>query len=110
MTIDEQQQAKVWAKSKGYDWTEMKLTEKSPVVPAEVTAAKMQPLSKTSQNVGELAEPKTSVIMAPAAQNQPQKSSSPSLPTNGTNVPLISSSNPDNFYVLYSQLNYNVVV
>ena len=36
--------------------------------------------------------------------------SSPSLPTNGTNVPLISSSNPDNFYVLYSQLNYNVVV
>ena len=110
MSIEQQQQAKVWAQSKGYDWNEMKLTEKSPVVPAEVTAAKMQPLSKSSQNVGELAEPKTSVIMAPTAQNQPQKSSSPSLPTNGTNVPLISSSNPDNFYVLYSQLNYNVVV
>jgi hypothetical protein len=110
MSIEQQQQAKVWAQSKGYDWNEMKLTEKSPVVPAEVTAAKMQPLSKSSQNVGELAEPKTSIIMAPAAQNQPQKSSSPSLPTNGTNVPLISSSNPDNFYVLYSQLNYNVVV
>ena len=110
MSIEQQQQAKVWAQSKGYDWNEMKLTEKSPVVPAEVTAARMQPLSKSSQNVGELAEPKTSVIMAPAAQNQPQKSSSPSLPTNGTNVPLISSSNPDNFYVLYSQLNYNVVV
>lgn len=110
MSIEQQQQAKVWAQSKGYDWNEMKLTDKSPVVPAEVTAAKMQPLSKSSQNVGELAEPKTSVIMAPAAQNQPQKSSSPSLPTNGTNVPLISSSNPDNFYVLYSQLNYNVVI
>ena len=110
MSIEQQQQAKVWAQSKGYDWNEMKLTEKSPVVPAEVTAAKMQPLSKSTQNVGELTEPKTSVIMAPAAQNQPQKSSSPSLPTNGTNVPLISSSNPDNFYVLYSQLNYNVVV
>jgi hypothetical protein len=110
MTIDEQQQAKVWAKSKGYDWTEMKLTEKSPVVPAEVTAAKMQPLPKSTQNVGELPEPKPSVIMAPAAQNQPQQSSAPSLPTNGTNVPLISSSNPDNFYVLYSQLNYNVVI
>jgi hypothetical protein len=49
MTIDEQQQAKVWAKSKGYDWTEMKLTEKSPVVPAEVTAAKMQPLPKSTK-------------------------------------------------------------
>jgi hypothetical protein len=110
MTIDEQQQAKVWAKSKGYDWTEMKLAEKSPVVPAEVTAAKMQPLPKSTQNVGELPEPKTSVIMAPAAQNQPQQSSAPSLSTNGTNVPLISSSNPDNFYVLYSQLNYNVVI
>jgi len=110
MSVEQQQQAEAWARSKGYDWNEMKLTQKSPVVPAEVTAAKMQPLSKSSQNVGELSEPKTSVIMAPAAQNQPQKSSSPSLPTNGTNVPLISSSNPDNFYVLYSQLNYNVVV
>ena len=110
MSVEQQQQAEAWARSKGYDWNEMKLTQKSPVVPAEVTAAKMQPLSKSSQNVGELAEPKTSVIMAPAAQNQPQKSSSPSLPTNGTNVPLISSSNPDNFYVLYSQLNYNVVI
>ena len=110
MSVEQKQQAEAWARSKGYDWNEMKLTQKSPVVPAEVTAAKMQPLSKSSQNVGELAEPKTSVIMAPAAQNQPQKSSSPSLPTNGTNVPLISSSNPDNFYVLYSQLNYNVVV
>jgi hypothetical protein len=88
----------------------MKLTEKSPVVPAEVTAAKMQPLPKSTQNVGELPEPKPSVIMAPAAQNQPQQSSAPSLSTNGTNVPLISSSNPDNFYVLYSQLNYNVVI
>ena len=110
MSVEQQQQAEAWARSKGHDWNQMKLTQKSPVVPAEVTAAKMQPLSKSSQNVGELAEPKTSVIMAPAAQNQPQKSSSPSLPTNGTNVPLISSSNPDNFYVLYSQLNYNVVV
>jgi len=110
MTIDEQQQAKVWAKSKGYDWTEMKLTEKSPVVPAEVTAAKMQPLPKSTQNVGELPEPKTSVIMAPAAQNQPQQSSASSASPSETNVPLISSSNPDNFYVLYSQLNYNVVV
>jgi hypothetical protein len=96
----------------GVDKTDIKplTTEKSPVVPAEVTAAKMQPLPKSTQNVGELPEPKPSVIMAPAAQNQPQQSSAPSLPTNGTNVPLISSSNPDNFYVLYSQLNYNVVI
>ena len=110
MSVEQQQQAEAWARSKGYDWNEMKLTQKSPVVPAEVTAAKMQPLSKSSQNVGELAEPKTSVIMAPAAQNQPQQSSASSASPSETNVPLISSSNPDNFYVLYSQLNYNVVV
>ena len=110
MSVEQQQQAEAWARSKGHDWNEMKLTQKSPVVPAEVTAAKMQPLSKSSQNVGELAEPKTSVIMAPAAQNQPQQSSASSASPSETNVPLISSSNPDNFYVLYSQLNYNVVV
>ena len=28
MTVEQQQQAKIWAQSKGYDWTEMKLTEK----------------------------------------------------------------------------------
>ena len=110
MSVEQQQQAEAWARSKGYDWNEMKLTQKSPVVPAEVTAANMQPLSKSSQNVGELPEPKTSVIMAPAAQNQPQQSSASSASPSETNVPLISSSNPDNFYVLYSQLNYNVVV
>ena len=54
MSVEQQQQAEAWARSKGHDWNEMKLTQKSPVVPAEVTAAKMQPLSKSSQNVGEL--------------------------------------------------------
>jgi len=35
----------------------------------------------------------------------PPKSSAPA-----TQVPNIPSSNPDNFYALYSQLNYNVVM
>jgi hypothetical protein len=44
---------------------------------------------------------------AVAANNQPQTSPS-SKPL--TDVPLINSSNPDNFYTLYSQVNYNVVM
>ena len=38
---------------------------------------------------------------------------SPVLSTNSsttTDVPLLSSSNPDNFYTLYSQVNYNVII
>ena len=44
---------------------------------------------------------------AVAANNQPQTPPS-SKPL--TDVPLINSSNPDNFYTLYSQVNYNVVM
>jgi hypothetical protein len=72
--------------------------------------AQVQPLPKPTQNVGELAEPAPNVIMMPSGQSNTQQSSMSRAPTNGTDTPLISSSNPDNFYVLYSQLNYNVVV
>jgi hypothetical protein len=72
--------------------------------------AQVQPLPKPTQNVGELTEPAPNVIMMPSSQNNNQQSSISQAPTNGTDTPLISSSNPDNFYVLYSQLNYNVVI
>ena len=72
--------------------------------------AQVQPLPKPTQNVGELSEPAPNVIMMPSGQSNNQQSSISQAPTNGTDTPLISSSNPDNFYVLYSQLNYNVVM
>ena len=111
MTYEQQQQAKIWAKSTGKEWTEMKLTEKPPTVQAvSLPSAQVQPLPKSTQNVGELTEPAPNVIMMPSGQSNNQQSSISQAPTNGTDTPLISSSNPDNFYVLYSQLNYNVVI
>ena len=111
MSVEQQQQAKIWAQSKGYDWTEMKLTEKpSMVQAAPLPSAQVQPLPKPTQNVGELPEPTPNVVMMPSGQGNNQQSSISQAPTNGTDTPLISSSNPDNFYVLYSQLNYNVVM
>ena len=111
MSVEQQQQAKIWANTKGYDWTEMKLTEKpSMVQTAPLPSAQVQPLPKPTQNVGELPEPSPNVVMMPSGQGNNQQSSISQAPTNGTDTPLISSSNPDNFYVLYSQLNYNVVM
>ena len=111
MTVEQQQQAKSWAKSTGKDWTQMKLIEKPPAAQtSSLPSAQVQPLPKPTQNVGELAEPAPNVIMMPSSQSNTQQSSMSRAPTNGTDTPLISSSNPDNFYVLYSQLNYNVVV
>jgi hypothetical protein len=52
-------------------------------------------------------EPTPNVIVT---SPQTQQSSSGQSPPAGTDVPLIPSSNPDNFYVLYSQLNYNVIM
>jgi hypothetical protein len=111
MTYEQQQQAKNWAKSTGKDWTEMKLIEKPPTVQAvPLPSAQVQPLPKPTQNVGELPEPSPNVVMMPSGQGNNQQSSISQAPTNRVDTPLISSSNPDNFYVLYSQLNYNVVM
>lgn len=58
-------------------------------------------------NIKPLEEPSPNVIVT--SPQMPSSSPSQSTPA-GTDVPLISSSNPDNFYVLYSQLNYNVIM
>ena len=125
MSEEERQQAKEWAKTKGYDWNEMKLKDSSSMMspaqttpqstnesaapaqmttPAQVTAPPKEPVK-----VGQLPEPKPSLTMIKTSNNANQQ---PNVPiTNGalSDVPLINSANPDNFYVLYSQLTYNVV-
>jgi len=116
MTPDQQQQAKTWASSKGYDWSEMKLKDSANMnqttkpESAEITPAQMSTPPKEPQQVGELPEPKPSLTMIKTSSAQQQQPNPPL--TNGplSDVPLINSANPDNFYVLYSQLNYNVVI
>jgi len=116
MTPDQQQQAKTWASSKGYDWSEMKLKDSANMnqttkpESAEITPAQMSTPPKEPQQVGELPEPKPSLTMIKTSSAQQQQPNPPL--TNGplSDVPLINSANPDNFYVLYSQLNYNVVM
>ena len=108
-------QAREEAKVKGLSGKELEIYVANAAMNAKPSdsnissSAEVQPLPKPTQNVGELPEPAPNVIMA-GGQGGSQQSPSPQAPSVGTNTPLISSSNPDNFYVLYSQLNYNVVM
>ena len=116
MTPDQQQQAKTWASSKGYDWSEMKLKDSANMnqttkpESAEITPAQMTTPPKEPQQVGELPEPKPSLTMIKTSSAQQQQPNPPLTNDPLSDVPLINSANPDNFYVLYSQLNYNVVM
>lgn len=62
---------------------------------------------KNPETIQPIEEPPPNVIVTSPQQQPAQQAQMPATPTD---VPLISSSNPDNFYVLYSKLNYNVVV
>jgi len=87
--------------------------EGTPQISGQVTTptispAQLQAAPKQTPQVGPLPEPKPEVVAINAAQQQ-----QPSVPISQnpkTDVPLIKSSNPDNFWVLYSQVNYNVVM
>lgn len=63
----------------------------------------------TQVNVGPAPAPAPNVIYRRVGSSTQQRSGA--APTGGpvNQVPSISASNPDNFYVLYSQVNYNVV-
>jgi archaellum component FlaC len=120
LSPEEQQQAKAWAKSTGKDWTEMKLVEKPIVsqtkqvqqVQAPSQPAKIDTLSKSNSMsmIGPAPEPKPSVIYQKMGPSSQQRSGSAPTGSSANQVPAISASNPDNFYVLYSQVNYNVVM
>jgi hypothetical protein len=78
-------------------------------MPSLISSAQMQTIPNQQPGIGALPEPEANVVMLPAPQSQKRQSMiSPS--SAGSDVPLINSANPDNFYVLYSQLNYNVVM
>jgi len=112
ITPDKNQQEKYWTPLKGYNWSDIKSSEPQTAQPSKMESADIKPAEMTvppkpPTSVSALPEPKPTLTMIRTANNQQQTSPIP----NGslTDVPLISSSNPDNFYVLYSQLSYNVV-
>lgn len=74
-----------------------------------VTPANIKPPTKTLTPVGTLPEPKPNIIIAGGGQDRTQIAA-PQQQEPLTDVPFIPSGNTDNFYVLYSQLNYNVVM
>lgn len=67
------------------------------------------PATSQKPNLNALPEPKPDVIYASTGQ-QSQSSVVSGQTETLTDVPLIPSSNPDNFYTLYAQVNYNVVM
>lgn len=70
--------------------------------------AQMQSPPKPTTPVGTLPEAKPNIIMAGGGRDRTQTVTAQQEPL--TDVPFIPSSNTDNFYVLYSQMNYNVVM
>lgn len=114
MSPVEQHQAKRWVESKGHSWSVMKLPEPNPIPiqsssgPISPEVLPFVPQSPPKPNLGNLSEPPADIVVL--GNNEEQSSSV--IASNSqtiTDVPLIPSGNPDNFYTLYSQVNYNVV-
>jgi hypothetical protein len=81
---------------------------KSTTTPAEVTPTPSQSANVKMESLGP--EPKKPTTVIAQVPSQPPAQRKPSPAGSGTDVPKIRSSNPDNFYALYSQFNYNVVI
>lgn len=79
-------------------------TTKMDAFVSQVQTPKLQ-----TPNIGPVPEAAPDFIYLQSGQKGQQSVASVSTPQTLTDVPLISSKNTDNFYTLYSQLNYNVV-
>ena len=112
MSPVEQQQAKKWVESKGYSWSVMRLPDPvqmpSSAKPISLQVIPFDPKSPPKPNLGTLPEPPPDVVVLENNKDQPSSVIGRDSQTL-TDVPLIPSGNPDNFYTLYSQVNYNVV-
>lgn len=76
----------------------------------QVESAKSQSTPEKVQTLSSLSEPKPNIIMMPSSQQPSVIPGSPSGGGQTNSVPAIQSSNPENFYILYSQVHYNVVM
>ena len=73
------------------------------------TSAQINAIPSNMPNLGQPEEPKPNVVLLSSSQNQ-NPPTQPLTTGSATDVPLISSSNIDNFYSLYAQVNYNVIL
>ena len=68
----------------------------------------IESMKKPESAVGPLEKPQPNITVAPIPQ--PSQPAGPQMPSPSNDVPAIPSSNPDNFYALYSQVHYNIVI
>ena len=90
-------------------------SDKEPPHSANIIAtppAQISPPAKgdTSSAIGPEPEQKTQVVVTDATAAAQGQQSVPAATGNIADLPYVSSSNSDNFYVLYSQVHYNVVI
>ena len=83
-------------------------TSSKPSTP-EITPAQTTKMQTVPFNIGPEPEPKPNIVYAPSSSSAPPQQQ-PLKSGPASDVPAIPSSNPDNFYTLYSQINYNVVM
>ena len=85
-------------------------TSKTPDIVARPSAQiSSQSRATDTSSIGPEPEGKTQVVITDATTDQ-QPQVIPTATGSAAELPNISSSNPDNFYILYSQVHYNVVI
>ncbi len=100
---------KVDPNKKGISKPSIEPSKVSPESRATLATNISQPARKTAPtiNVLPIAAPDQQQTQAQSPSSEPQMIQSPASP--GPNIPIIPSSNPENFLVLYSKLVYNIV-
>jgi len=83
-------------------------TSSKPSTP-EITPAQTTKIQTLPFNIGPEPEPKPNIVYASSGSSTPPQEQPMSIGA-VSDVPVIPSSNSDNFYTLYSQINYNVVL
>jgi hypothetical protein len=83
-------------------------TSSKPSTP-EITPAQTTKMQTIPFNIGPEPEPKPNIVYTSSGSSSPPPQQ-PLKSGPASDVPAIPSSNPDNFYTLYSQINYNVVM
>ena len=92
---------------KGLDMSSVPVgTQQTPTAIAQVSPVAQQDVS---QKVGALPEPKANVVVAPSPPQQAQQPGYSQGKAPASDIPAIPSSNPNNFYAMYSKTVYNVV-
>jgi len=94
------------------DYNNLVSSENAPQVDNLIQPSQIQSIPSPSPQISQLPEPKPNIIYSSPNSSQQQSPQMNQTAFNGplTDVPLIRSSNPDNFYTLYSYSCYNVVI